>query len=140
MTPLERITERVSRLGHPDDQATPRPLLSIAEFFEGNEEVGSIGCNLLGEPAPAEFYDLFKKFAERSEVKDIRVCVTQFDVPEWPFSDPVYVMTTATPDEVMSWFPEELAPDEVWQGFVPSQSYEPYTIPPGAVVVGCWWD
>jgi hypothetical protein len=36
MTPLERITERVNRNGDVDNAATPRPLLTLEEFFEGN--------------------------------------------------------------------------------------------------------
>jgi hypothetical protein len=98
MTPLERITERVSRLGHPDKGGTPRPLLTLAEFFDGNNHVGSIGCNLTPLPTPAEFYALLKKIAARSDVADIRVLITMFDDPEWPFSDTVYVMTTAAPE------------------------------------------
>ena len=37
MTPLERITERVSRHGDVNDPRTVRPLLTLEEFFEGNE-------------------------------------------------------------------------------------------------------
>ena len=60
MEALERITERVCRNGHPDDPETPRPLLSIDEFFEGNDVVGSIGCNLIDIPHPNEFFKVFK--------------------------------------------------------------------------------
>jgi hypothetical protein len=139
MTPLERITERVTRLGHPDDEDTPRPLLSLAEFFDGNNEIGSIGCNLLPTPDPKDFYELFRAIALRSDVADVRVQVTQFDVPEWPFSDTVYVMTTATDEEVMGWFPASMKPDETWGGFV-EQAYEPYVVPDGMHPIGCWWD
>ncbi len=139
MTPLERITERVSRLGHPDDAQTPRPLVSVGEFFEGNAEVGSIGCNLPDAPGPELFHELFRKISQRPDVQDIRVQITQFDVPEWPFSDTVYIMTSATPEEVASWFPEALQPDETWAGFV-DQAYEPYAVPAGTQPVGCWWD
>jgi hypothetical protein len=139
MTPLERITERVTRLGHPDEPGTPTPLVTIGEFFEDNEEVGSIGCNLSPAPEPKRFYALFQEVARRPEVKDIRVQITAFDVPEWPFSDTVYVMTSAAPEEVASWFPEELKPDETWEGFV-EQSFEPYEVPPGCRPVACWWD
>ena len=61
MTPLERITERVSRLGHPDDHKTPVPLLTLAEFFEGNDHVGSICCNLSPIPQPAQVYAFLKR-------------------------------------------------------------------------------
>jgi hypothetical protein len=139
MTPLERITERVTRLGHPDNAETPRPLVTVEEFFDGNTEAGSIGCNLESTPTPAQFYELFRAIGLRPEVKDIRVQITAFDVPEWPFSDTVYILTSASPDEVASWFPKELAPDETWEGFV-GQPYEPYQIPEGTRPIACWWD
>jgi hypothetical protein len=139
MTPLERITERVTRLGHPDEPGTPRPLVTIDEFFEGNSAVGSIGCNLDCAPAPSRFYELFREMARRPEVKDIRVQITAFDAPEWPFSDTVYVMTSAAPEEVGSWFLSELKPDETWEGFV-DQAFESYEVPAGCKPVACWWD
>jgi hypothetical protein len=139
MNPLERITERVNRLGDPDDPDTPRPLVSIDEFFSGNTEIGSIGCNLSHAPSPEEFHTLFLAFSQRPDVKDIRVQITMFDVPEWPFSDTVYIMTTASAEEVATWFPAELRPDETWSGFL-DQAYEPYAVPAGVYPVGCWWD
>ena len=139
MTPLERITERVSRLGHPDVPGTPTPLVTVEEFFDGNTEIGSIGCNLDSAPTPQQFHAVFLAIAQRPDVKDIRVQVTMFDVPEWPFTDTVYIMTTASSDEVASWFPEELKPDETWIGFV-DHAYEPYVVPAGTQAVACWWD
>ena len=139
MTPLERITERVTRSGHPDDSGTPIPLVTVDEFFEGNEEVGSIGCNLESEPPPSVFYELFRVIAQRPEVKDIRIQITMFDNPEWPFSDTVYIMTTASPEQVASWFPDELKPDETWAGFV-DQPFEPYEVPGDSKPIACWWD
>jgi hypothetical protein len=100
MTPLERITERVSRNGDVNEAATPRPLLTLAEFFEGNDVDGSIGCNLNPPPTAAEFYELLKGIAARPGVADVRVQVTMFDAPEWPFSDTVWVITSASPQEV----------------------------------------
>jgi hypothetical protein len=140
MDALARITERVTRAGHPDQPGTPTYLLSLAEFFDGNNYVGSIGCNLAGSPGPAEFYSLFTSMAARPEVRDIRVQITMFDDPEWPFSDTVYIMTSASPREVAGWFPEALHPDETWEGFIANQKYEPYEIPAGYKAIACWWD
>ena len=139
MTDLDRITARVRRLGDPDDPETPRPLLTTDEFFEGNTVDGSIGCNLDPTPSPERFYELFKAIARRPEVRDVRIQITAFDDPSWPFSDTVYVMTTASHEEVATWFPEELRPDETWEGFV-DQRYEPYEVPAGTKPVACWWD
>ena len=139
MTPLDRITERASRLGHPDAPGTPRPLLTVKEFFEGTVEIGSIGCNLDGAPEPDAFHAVCSAIARRPDVEDIRVQITAFDVSEWPFSDTAYIMTSATPEEVETWFPEHLKPDETWTGFL-DQAYEPYQVPSGTRPVACWWD
>jgi hypothetical protein len=141
MTPLERITERVNRSGDVNDPATPRPLLTLAEFFDGNHVTGSIGCNLIPTPEPAEFHDLLNAIASRAEVADVRVQVTMFDDPEgWPFSDTVWVITSAAPDEVRDWFEEDEAPDDCRQGWTEGMAIEPCPIPPGMHPVACWWD
>lgn len=82
---------------------------------------------------------MLKAIALRADVSDVRVQITAFDDPEWPLSDTVYIMTSASLDEVASWFPEELKPDETWSGFL-EQSYEPYSVPTGTAPVACWWD
>jgi hypothetical protein len=141
VTPLERITERVNRDGDPNDPSTPRPLLTLAEFFEGNEILGSIGCNLMPTPTPAQFHQVLSAIAARPEVGDVRVQVTMFDNPdEWPFSDTVWVMTSADTRTVASWFPEALAPDEVREGWVDGVTYEEYAVPADMKPVSCWWD
>ena len=140
MTPLERITERVTRLGHPDSPDVPRPLLTLKEFFDGNDVVGSIGCNLEGSPAPARIHELLKEIAERPEVEDVRVQITLFDEPTWPFSDTVFIMTSASPEVVESWFPENLRPDDMGVGFPEGVAFEPYEKPPGTAAILCWWD
>ena len=116
MEALERINDIVCRNGHPDDPETPRPLLSIDEFFK-----------------------VFKAIIHRPDVKDIRIQVSAFDDPDWPFSDTVYIMTSASESEVGSWFPEHLKPDEIWEGFV-NQDYEAYEIPTETRPVAVWWD
>lgn len=140
MTPLQRITERISRQGHVNDPNTPRPLLTLSEFFDGNELAGSIGCNLIPTPEPAEFRSQFARIAARSDVADIRVQITDFDDPAWPFSDTVWVITNAAPEEVRLWFDERLRPDDCWQGWTAGCKFEPYTLPAGMHPIACWWD
>ncbi len=140
MTPLERITERVSRHGDVNEPATPRPLLILAEFFEGNEVTGSIGCNLTPTLEPSEFYELLRRIAARPEVADVRVQITMFDDPDWPFSDTVWVITSAAPEQVAAWFDEAVRPDECLSGWTDGMTFEPCPVPPGMKPVACWWD
>jgi hypothetical protein len=142
MTPLERVTERVMRQGNPESRSVATPLLTLEEFFDGNDSVGSIGCNLRGDPKPQEFYRLLKEIRSRSDVSDVRIQITCVDYPgeEWPFSDTIWIVTTAGPDIVKGWFPRRLAPDESWEGWPPSRIYEPCPIAEGHRVIAVWYD
>ncbi len=140
MTPLERISQRVNRQGDVNDPETPRPLLTLAVFFEGNAVVGSIGCNLIPTPTPAEFYSLLSRIAERGDVGDVRVEVTMFDDPDWPFSDTLWIVTSASAEEVAAWFEESVRPDACLVGWPEGVAMEPCQVPVGMQPVGCWWD
>jgi len=140
MTPLQRITERVSRHGDINDLSTMRPLLTLEEFFEGNDVDGSIWCNCSPPPSPSEAYSILKQIRAKPGVADVRVEVTMFDVPEWPFSEVVWVITSAKPEQVESWFPKAVAPDTVSIGWGNSTTYEPLDMPVGMQPVACWWD
>jgi hypothetical protein len=140
MARIDEITERVNRNGDVNDLQTPRPLLTLEEFFDGNDVVGCICCNLLPTPTPAEVFENLKGIRARPDVADVRVQVTMFDSPDWPFSDTVWVMSSAAPDAVKSWFEAAFTPDECAAGWVPGTTYEPMDVPAGMQPIYCWWD
>ena len=127
-------------MGDINDPCTPRPLLTLAEFFEDNDAVGSIGCNLVPTPTPAEFYRKLKHIEERPDVYGVRVQVTMFDDPQWPFSDVVWVITSAKPQDVVDWFDDAMRPDACLIGWPGQQPMEPCPVPIGMSPIGCWWD
>jgi hypothetical protein len=132
----------VARIGDVNNPTHPRPLVTLAEFFEGNDDYGSIGYNLPDSPSPQEWYTLLKEMAARSEVRDVRIAVNQLEVPEeWPSTDTIWVITTASPEEVQSWLPEKLRPDDVILGFKDWPGpYEKYDVPVGYRAIGLWYD
>lgn len=141
-TPLARVTARVMINGNPEDRKVPTPLLTLEEFFEGNEEAGSIGCNLDSYPEPSEFFSLLTGIRSKPEVSDVRVQITCLDDPwkQWPFSDTVWIITSVDPENVKSWFPVHLAPSECWQGWIERTLYEPIEIKYGHLPVAAWYD
>lgn len=139
-TALELVTERVNRNGDIEDRATPIPLLTLEEFFSGNNVAGSICCNVDPMPRPSEVFSALLAIRARPDVSDVRIAITMFDDPEWPFSDTAWVLTNATEDEVCSWFPREFRPDECGTGWTPGSSFEPCPMPDGTVAISCWWD
>ncbi|EIR8330181.1 protein YfbO, partial [Escherichia coli] len=48
--------------------------------------------------------------------------------------------TTASPEEVQSWFVEEIAPDECWEGWSEDTEHGWVEVPVGMHPVTCWWD
>ncbi len=102
---LQKVITRINRYGDINDPATPRPLLTLEEFFEGNTDYASIGYNFYSDqPAPSEFYALFKTIRDMREVADIRVEVKDHEDAEgWPATDTVWVITSASVEDLKSW-------------------------------------
>jgi hypothetical protein len=119
----------------------PEPVVSLEMFFDGNDDEGSIGCNLTVHPGPERFYAILRDIRDRADVFAVWVGISEvMDDNQWPFSDHVYVVTTATASEVAAWA-RELQPDEPttewWTGQPPAR---PIPIPTGATLVTLWWD
>ena len=50
------LIEKLKRIGLPS-HGTPPPVVSLEDFFVGNEDYGSIGCNLTEHPGPQFFFE-----------------------------------------------------------------------------------
>ena len=127
------------------------PIVSLEEFFEGNDDYGSIGCNLddpqatpplpvpyWPHPSPQGFYETLRAVRERQEVQDVLVEVSDTDVgaENWPFSELVYILTTASTEEVEAWT-ISIHPTEVSEGEKPALVRD---LLPGYIVWTLWWD
>ncbi|MFC2253930.1 hypothetical protein ACETRX_30150 [Labrys portucalensis] len=146
---LRRILVRIGEMAkaycpwkegkNPYDKITD-PLVSLEEFFDGNNDKGSIGPNLDSQPTPAEFYSFLREIRSRSNVYDVRILVTQYDGPgNWPFSDTVFVITSESPQTVEGWIPAKFKPDEVGID-AHVNGREAVAIPAGMQPVTLWYD
>ncbi len=138
---LEMRNRLLARIGDINDFSRPRPLVTLEEFFEGNNDPGSIGYNLPDPPQPQEFYKLLLELRGRPGVVDIRIEVKDLEDPEgWPSSNTIWFITNVPRQEVRSWFPARLAPSELINGFGAEPSpVEKYSIPKGMRAVGLWY-
>ena len=111
-----QLLERIIALG----LLSPNlPLVTLEEFFEGNDDYGSIGCNLTPMLGPAFFFETLKHIRSLPNVWNVLVEVAEFEPEEfltWPFSDTVYVFTNANPDKVAQWV-APIKPDAIQEGF-----------------------
>jgi hypothetical protein len=124
-----------------DDGAGPEPVVSLELFFDGNDDPASIGCNLSDHPGPAHFYSVLSGIRDRPDVASVWVGVSEVMGPdEWPFSDHVYVVTSASAAEVESWADSlgaDMPGDDWWNDGPPLRQIE---VPPHARLVTLWWD
>ena len=127
-------------------QEQPLPVVSLEDFFVGNDDLGSIGCNLNEHPGLPFFFETLKEIRSRPDVQDVLVEINDIDnleVPDddmWAFSDRIYIITSAARDDVARWT-APLMPDEVEEGWAyggrPALSPQ---IANGQRVYAAWWD
>lgn len=144
MEARQRLLDRINRNGDINDPGTPRPLVTLEEFFENNNDYGSIGYNFYpDQPTPAEFYHYFKTIRDKPEVTDVRVEVKDIEDPEgWPATDTIWVITKSSANDVKEWLGLRFQADDILIGF-PAESYytiENYDVPEGMQAIGIWWD
>lgn len=121
------------------DQPEPQ-IVPIERFFDGNDDIGSIGCNLIEHPGIDAFRDIFHTLAQRPDVEVIYAQISELDPGEdsWPFTDVVLVGGSISADELRS-IVAPLQPDEVGPAaaFGPPKSVIQRH---GNQVLTVWWD
>ena len=118
--------------------------VSLEEFFDGNDDPGSLCCNITDHPAMPALYGALDAIRRRDDVQDVLVVVREIiDENTWPFSSDVYVITTLgledAADMVHAHLPEEAWPDSIDQPSGPA----PVGLPMperSAHVFDLWWD
>ncbi len=117
-----------------------RAVVSLEDFFEGNDDPGSIGCNLIDHPGPQAFYRILKEIRNRPEVKTVLVGITEvMGEGEWPFSDCVFVVAKADAAQVQEWA-EGLQAEPVEEGWIGKHPEAAPTDESGFKAFTLWWD
>jgi hypothetical protein len=127
-----------------EEQAkNPKPgaVVSLEDLFEGNQDEGSIGCNLIPYPGLDQFYSVLKSIRSSDGVQDVLIEVHSIEDEEsWPFSESIWILCRASEAQVKDWM-KPLKPDEIWQGW--GKAGKPPAAPnpqEGVSVYGLWWD
>lgn len=142
MMPLpSKLAARLAPYGALDQSQRLSPALTLEEFFDGNSDEGSIGCNLVPHPGIGIFRSTFEALLQDSNVRDVRFPVLEWiEGLDWPFTDKAIVVTSLTPESIADRI-RQLTPDEV--GFLDDAaiaSFEGLKIPDGFRPVLIWWD
>lgn len=124
-----------------DEMDNSLPVVSLELFFEENNDIGSIGCNLLDHPGIEKFYSILKQIRNKTNVQDVLVEIMEYDEGDeiWPFSERVYILTDAEEDEVIKWV-KQLEISEISQGYMYGQPKVAPKLREGYKVYSLWWD
>ena len=116
------------------------PLVAMARFLDGNDDLGSIGCNLDPHPGVEAFRPILAGVLGRPGVRAVYARVSEADPGEgcWPFADAVLVVGDMPLPELRRAV-LALRPDEV--GAAGAADLPPaVAAPPGTPVSVIWWD
>ena len=140
-TKRRELIERIKALGLPSPDR-PLPLVTLEEFFLGNDDYGSIGCNLTPMLGPHFFFEKLKLIRDQPNVQGVYIEVNEVDEADtsmWPFADRVYIFTSGTTEDVASWT-TSLRPDEIEDGFAHGTPECAPELKPGYRCYAIWWD
>ena len=121
-------------------------LISIDEFFDGNNDEASIAPNLIEKPKVSEYYKVLKKISENPKVTASFVKLNEVMIyddgklndNEWFFSDMIYIIGDLTKEEIKE-ATKSLKPDEVeYDEEMLMQEIDPKY--KDKKVVYIWWD
>jgi len=121
--------------------AQPEPhLVPIDQFLDGNDDAGSIGCNLMEHPGVGLFHEVLTGLLHRPDVQSIYAQIAELDPGNgsWPFTDTLFI-TGAIPMAELREILKPLQPDEVESGEqfgIPAPIAQKYSGP----VSVAWWD
>jgi hypothetical protein len=115
-------------------------LVSIDRFFDGNDDEGSIGCNLMKHPGVDAFRQTFEGLKNHPGVRAIYAQITEIDPGEdsWPFTDTVIVIGSISPEELQQSL-AALEPDEVGPGS-PDFLSPALSVADKSETLVAWWD
>ena len=151
MEKREKLIAKIMAQYDTDDRPEVLPVVGIDEFFDGNEDQYSIAPNIVGygHPGLLEFRRVLNDIRSKPNVQDVLIAIHETpyaDDPEdaeiWPDSDTVYVLTSATPEELASWA-SPLKFNEVGEDWSCRTGIKPSAAPnleSGMRVLTLWWD
>jgi hypothetical protein len=115
-----------------------RALVTAGEYFDGNDDLGSIGCNLCDHPGLGAFRSFIDDIAALPSVDQVWLQIYDFDEGDWPFSENILVFGGISTDEVAA-HSSAIQPSEICEL---NLDWNPSRQPAlaGRRYVNLWWD
>ena len=136
---MDRRTELLTKIksaGYPEQEV----VLSLDEFFIGNNDIGSIGVNLYpNQPSLATFYKVFKELIQTGQIENVFIRIADVEDIEWFFTDTVFIIGDTTVDTLRHKV-TKIQPSEIYSGWLyglPANLHDNFS---HKQVHSLWWD
>ena len=114
---MDKRTELLNKIlqnGFPDKEV----VVSVEEFFDGNDDSSSIGCNIYPDPPSLQtFYETFKRLKATDEIENIFIRIADIEDTVWFYTDTVFIIGDITIDDLKEMV-KDLRPDEIYSGWM----------------------
>jgi hypothetical protein len=131
----ESLKARCAKLGE-------APFIAIDEFFDGNDDPASIGCNLDEHPGVDRFRSILAEVKKTPGVKEVLARISEVDPGEesWPFTDTICVVGEIDLEDLRKRV-EPLCPTDVERsGLFAASEIKHLAKEKNAKVTVLWWD
>lgn len=136
MNTREELLNKIKSAGFPDKEV----VLTLDQFFKGNNDIGSIGVNLYpDQPYPAVFYETFKRLIQSGQIESVYVRIADVDDIEWFFTDTVFLVGQISLDELRQRV-ADIHPTKIYKGWMyglPANLSDDFS---DKQVYSLWWD
>lgn len=115
-----------------------RALLTPDEFFTGNDDLGSIGTNLLEHPGLGCFRLIIENLKRHPNVDSVWMQIYDWDEGDWPFSENVLIFGEILLSDVRR-ITADLLPSEIEEmtmDWTPTRDPRLYA----RRYINLWWD
>ena len=136
-TKRSQIVSTIRSCGY--TETSPRVLVTRHQFFDGNDDLGSLGCNLSEHPGLETFDSVFRSIEALPEVSGVFFPISELLDEEgmFPYTDTAIIVTSLSP-RAFEQLLAPLQPDEIHSH---SEKFaNPPIIPPKHHLICAWWD
>jgi len=126
-----------------------RPLVSVEQFFDGSNGKASMWFNQIPEVSKdINELEFWRSLRNRKDVGHVLFLLRQYDFNKQPFeadgewvgSDVVVIISSASPEELISAFPENAKPEFQTDAWDWPEPHEKVFVPPGMKPLFFWYD
>jgi hypothetical protein len=136
-----RRDQLIRQMEQAENSGLGLPLVTLEDFFVGNDQCGSICPHVEPQPSPSDVFVVFNLIRENTNVDAVFVMPTQIDSNnDWPFSDTVWIITSLSENELRNLIPKNFWPSEFSSGWPRHFKVQERPVPEGMRPVAAWYD